>query len=79
MKVAIGFFSKIKIFENTAFGHVTEVPRVINLEMAKILNKKGFNDVLPGQKFCRQCVTEYEKLTKPPENVNMTKIIKPES
>ena len=53
MKVAIGFFSKIKIFENTAFGHVTEVPRVINLEMAKILNKKGFNDVLPGQKFCR--------------------------
>ena len=79
MKVAIGFFSKIKIFENTAFGHVTEVPRVINLEMAKILNKKGFNDVLPGQKFCRQCATDYEKLTKPPENVNMTKIIKPES
>ena len=25
-KVAIGFFSEIKIFENTAFGHVTEVP-----------------------------------------------------
>ena len=49
--------------------------RVINLEMAKILKEKGFNDVLPGQKLCRQCVTEYEKLTKPPENENMTEII----
>ena len=42
--------------------------------MAKILKEKEFNDVLPGQKLCRQCVTEYEKLTKPPENENMTKI-----
>ena len=25
-KVAIGFSSQINIFENTAFGHVTEVP-----------------------------------------------------
>ena len=25
-KVAIGFFSCVKILENTAFGHVTEVP-----------------------------------------------------
>ena len=25
-KVAIGFFSYIKTFENTAFGHVNEVP-----------------------------------------------------
>ena len=25
-KVVIGFFSKIKLFENMAFGHVTEVP-----------------------------------------------------
>ena len=24
-KVAIGFFSEIKLFENMAFGHVTEV------------------------------------------------------
>ena len=53
--------------------------RVINLEMAKILKEKGFNDVLPGQKLCRQCVTEYEKSTKPPENENMTEIIKTES
>ena len=53
--------------------------RVINLEMAKILKEKGFNYVLPGQKFCRQCVTEYEKLTKAPENENMTEIIKTES
>ena len=53
--------------------------RVINLEMAKILKEKGFNDVLPGQKLCRQCVTEYEKLTKPPENKNMTEIIVTES
>ena len=45
--------------------------RVINLEMAKILKEKGFNDVLPSQKLCRQCVTEYEKLTKAPENENM--------
>ena len=47
--------------------------------MGKTLNEKGFNDVLPGQKLCRQCVTEYEKLTKPPENENMTEIIKTES
>ena len=40
--------------------------------MVKILKEKGFNDLLPGQKLCRQCVTEYEKLTKPPENENMT-------
>ena len=42
--------------------------RVINLEMAKILKEKEFNDALPGQKLCRQCVTEYEQLTKAPEN-----------
>ena len=47
--------------------------------MAKILKEKGFNDVLPGQKLCRQCVTKYEKLTKPPENENVTEIIKTES
>ena len=34
---------------------------------------------LPGQKICRQCVTEYEKLTKPTENENMTEIIDTES
>ena len=39
--------------------------RVINLEMTKTLKEKQFNDVLPGQILCRQCVTEYEKLTKP--------------
>ena len=50
--------------------------RVNNLEMVKILKEKGFNDVLPGQKLCRQCLTEYEKLTKSPENENMTEIIK---
>ena len=49
--------------------------RVINLEMGKILKEKGFNDVLPGQKLCRQCVPEYEKLTNPHENQNMTEII----
>ena len=53
--------------------------RVINLEMAKILKEKGFNDVLPGQKLCRQCVTKYKKLTKPPENENMAEIIETES
>ena len=47
--------------------------------MAKILKEKGFSDVLPGQKLSQQCVTEYEKLTKPPENENMTEIIKTES
>ena len=47
--------------------------------MAKILKEKEFNDVLPGQKLCRQCVTEYEKLSEPPENENMTEIIKTES
>ena len=53
--------------------------RVITLEMTKILKEKGFNDVSPGQKLCRQFVTKYEKLTKPPENENMTEIIKTES
>ena len=47
--------------------------------MAKILKEKGFNDVLPGQKLCKECVTQYEKLIKPPENKNMTEIIKTES
>ena len=53
--------------------------RAINLEMAKILREKGFNNVLPGQKLCSQCVIEYEKLTKPPKNENMTEIIETES
>ena len=58
--------------------HNSKAQRVINLEMAKILKEKGFNDVLPGQKLCKQCVTEYEKLTKLPENENMTEIIETE-
>ena len=37
------------------------------------------NDVLPVQKLCRQCVIKYEKLTKAPENQNMTEIIETES
>ena len=44
--------------------------------MAKILKEKGISYVLPGQKLCGQCVTGYEKLTKPSENENMTEIIK---
>ena len=55
--------------------HNSKAHRMINLEMAKIMKEKGFPDVLTGQKLCRQCVTEYEKLTKPPENENMTEII----
>ena len=47
---------------------------IINLDMAKILKEKGFNDVLLVQKLYRQCVTKYENLTKPPENENMTEI-----
>ena len=43
--------------------------------MAEILTEKGFSDLLPGQKLRRQCVTGYEKLTKPPKNENMTEII----
>ena len=77
-----------KVFERKAdkccsilksYGRNSEAHRVINLEMAKILKEKGFNDVLPGQKLRRQCVTEYEKLTKPPENENMTEIIDTDS
>ena len=60
-------------------SHNSKAQRVINFEMAKILKEKGISDVLPGQKLCRQCVTEYEKLPKPPENQNMTKIIETES
>ena len=47
--------------------------------MTKILKEKGFNDVLPGQKLWRQCVTEYEKSSKPPANENMIEIIETES
>ena len=57
----------------------SQAHRVINLEIVKLLKEKGFNDVLPGEKLCRQCVTEYEKLTKPPENNNMTEVIETES
>ena len=48
--------------------------------MAKILKEKRFN-LLPVRKLCWQCVTEYEneKLGKPPENENMTEIVKTES
>ena len=45
-KVAIDFFSEIKIFENTAFGYVTEVPTVnitIVIRNAKIAWKHGPN------------------------------------
>ena len=35
--------------------------------------------LLPGQKLCRQCVTEYEKLTKAPENENMMEVIETKS
>ena len=44
--------------------------------MAKILKEKGFNDILPGQKLCRQCVTKYEKLTKPLENENIQNLLR---
>ena len=43
-KVAIGFFSQIKVFENTAFGHVTEVPNIHFL-------KKQMHENCPGQLF----------------------------
>ena len=52
----------------------SKAPGVINLEMVKILKEKGFNDVLPGQKLPRKCVTEYEKLTKPLESEKMTEL-----
>ena len=48
--------------------HSSKAHRVINLEMAKILSEKRFSDVLPSQKLYRQYVTNYEKLTKSPEN-----------
>ena len=63
-------FSILKSHRRNSKAH-----RVINLEMARILKEKGFNDVLPG----RQYATECDKLTKPPENDNMTEIIKTES
>ena len=52
--------------------------RVTN-EINKILQERGLNYVLPGKKLCRKCVTEYEKLTKPPKNENMTENIETES
>ena len=36
---------------------------LIDLQMAKTLKSKGYH-VLPGQKFCRQCVTEYQSIIK---------------
>ena len=47
--------------------------------MAQIPKEKGFDEVLPGQRLDRLCVTEYQKLVKPPENENMTEIIETES
>ena len=58
--------------------HNSKAHRVINFEMAKILKEKGFSDVWPGSKLCRQCVTKYGKLAKSPENENI-KIITTES
>ena len=64
-----------KVFERKAgkccsilkpHGCNSKAHRVINLEIAKILKEKGFSDVLPGQKLCRQFVTKYGKVTKPP-------------
>ena len=55
------------------------VHRVINLGMTKIPKEKGFDDVLPCQRLYRLCVTEYQKLVKPPENEDMTEIIETES
>ena len=61
-----------KVFEKNAdkcssilksHSHNSKARGVINLETAKILKEKGFNDVLHGQKLCRQCVTEYETST----------------
>ena len=55
--------SILKSHEQNSKAH-----RIINLEVAKILKEKGFNDeLLPGQKLCRECVTKYGKLTKPPK------------
>ena len=55
--------SILKSHEQNSKAH-----RIINLEVAKILKGKGFNDeLLPGQKLCRECVTKYGKLTKPPK------------
>ena len=65
--------SILKFYRRNSKAH-----RVINFDTTKILKEKGFNDVLPGQKLCKQCVTEYEKLTKPPENENITEIIETE-
>ena len=58
--------------------HNSKAHRVINLEMAKTLKEKGFSDVWPGSKLCRQCVTKYGKFTLSPENENI-KIITTES
>ena len=49
-------------------------------DFGKLLNTKdSMMYYIPGQILCRQCVTEYEKLTKPPENENITEIIETES
>ena len=35
--------------------------------------------MLPGQKLCKQCVTGYKKLTKPPKNEKVRETIETES
>ena len=59
--------------------HNSIAHRAINLEMAKIVKEKDSMIYKPGQKLYRQCVTEYEKSTKPSENENMTENIETES
>ena len=47
--------------------------------MEREAGSESLNNALPGQKLCRQCLTEYEKLTKPNENKNMIENFQTES
>ena len=49
-KVAIGFYSEIRIFENAAFGHVTEAPNsfIKSLDWIEIPSE----DIILAACFC---------------------------
>ena len=75
-KVLNVYKENISAAYNVSDIEIEEPPPIINLEMAKIPKEKGFNDMLPVQKLCRQCVTKYEKLTKLLENENIQKLLR---
>ena len=46
--------------------------KIISIDTAVNLKQKG-QKVIPGQKFCRQCINQHEKIMKEPEEIAIDK------